>query len=86
MHFARSVLPLGVIAGMLLTIPAAYSLQRPAEKTQKTAPRQTKKPAARPKPAPQPENAAAEARLARKAERMKQRAREMDRRMKARKR
>jgi hypothetical protein len=76
MQVARSVLPLAILAGLLWTVPSIQSLDRPPAR----APKQTTKvPPPPPPPVKQPDD-----RIEKKEIRMKQRDKEIDKRMKQR--
>jgi hypothetical protein len=87
MHIARSVVPLAVLAGILWTAAPVRSFDRGPEQSPGQHPAQSparppeQKPAA-PKPPPPANNPEAQDRIAKKETRMKQRDKEIDKRLK----
>jgi hypothetical protein len=80
MHIARSVVPLAVLAGMLWTAAPVHSFDRgPAQRPSQQSPAPK---TAAPKPPPPANNPEAQDRIAKKETRMKQRDKEIDKRLK----
>jgi len=84
MHIARSVVPLAVLAGMLWTAAPVRSFEQSPEQSPSQSSAPVPVPKQAPKPPPPANNSDAKDRIAKKETRMKQRDKEIDKRMKQR--
>ena len=84
MHIARSVIPLAIAAGVLWTAAPVRSFDRGPGQSPSKTPVQTSPPKQAAKSPPPANNPEAQDRIAKKETRMKQRDKEIDKRMKQR--